>query len=538
MPTSRIAMLHCPVEWGYTSGKSYADPCNEVTLDVEITAPDGSTCLVPCFWAGGQEWRVRYAPRQLGKHTFRTVCSDPSNPDLHGQEGILEAGPYSGRNPLYWRGPLQVAPAKNYIEHGDGTPFFWLADTWWMGFTKRLVWPDEFQLLTTDRATKGYTVIQIVAGLYPDMPAYDERGFNEAGHPWEPNYARLNPSYFDMADLRIQHLVRSGLVPCIVGGWAYHLPWLGMDKMKLHWRNIIARWGAYPVMWCLAGEGAMPYYLAEDKQAARAFQVHGWTEIARYVRQTDPFHRLITIHPTDTARDNVEDPAVLDFEMLQTGHGGWDSVPNIVSKVRAGVARQPRMPVINSEVNYEGILEASREEVQRFDFWVSVLLGAGFTYGANGIWQLNRAEEPYGPSPHGASWGDTPWTEAYRLPGAAQIALGKRLLERYPWWSFEAHPEWIDGAATNEHPIAPYAAGVPGQVRIYYFPRPIFPWGSNPTMLRQLEQGAVYRTFWVNPKNLVETPLPDITANQDGLAPLPIPTVMQDWLLVMERIRA
>ena len=129
-----------------------------------------------------------------------------------------------------------------------------------MGFTRRPIWPDEFQLLAADRVAKGYSVIQIVAGLYPDMPAYDERGFNEAGHPWEPDYARLNPAYFDMADLRVQHLVRSGLVPCIVGCWAYHLPWLGMDKMKLHWRNLVARWGAYPVVWCLAGEGAMPYY--------------------------------------------------------------------------------------------------------------------------------------------------------------------------------------------------------------------------------------------------------------------------------------
>ncbi|MCE5258791.1 MAG: DUF4038 domain-containing protein [Chloroflexi bacterium] len=538
MPAHRVAMLHVPLEWGFTSAKPYKDPGNEVTLDVAVTAPDGATAVVPCFWAGGLEWRVRYAARQIGVHTWRTICSDTSNPDLHGIEGTLEAIPYQGTNMLYARGALQVAPAKNYIQFSDGTPFFWLADTWWMGLTKRLAWPDEFQLLAADRVSKGFSVVQIVAGLYPDMPAYDERGFNEAGHPWEPDYARLNPRYFDMADLRIQQLVRSGLVPCIVGCWAYHLPWLGMEKMKLHWRNIIARWGAYPVVWCLAGEGAMPYYNSSDKDADRALQVHGWTEIARYVRQTDPNHRLITIHPTDSGRNNVEDPAVLDFDFLQTGHGGWDSVPNIVKKVREGVAAEPKMPVINSEVNYEGILEASREEVQRFDFWATVLLGAGFTYGANGIWQLNRAERPYGPSPHGASWGDTPWTEAYRLPGGAQIGLGKKFLERYPWWEFVAHPEWIDDAATNDKPIAPYAAGIPGQVRLYYFPRPIFPWGSNPTRLRGLEQGAVYRTFWFNPKNAAEVNLPNTIAEADGSAALPIPTVMQDWLLVLERIPA
>ena len=54
-------------------------------------------------------------------------------------------------------------------------PFFWLGDTWWMGLTKRLLWPEGFKLLTADRVKKGFTVIQIVAGLYPDMVPFDSR---------------------------------------------------------------------------------------------------------------------------------------------------------------------------------------------------------------------------------------------------------------------------------------------------------------------------------------------------------------------------
>ena len=62
---------------------------------------------------------------------------------------------------------------KHYLEHIDDTPFFWLADTWWMGLVKRLGWPEDFQLLTADHISKGFTVIHIVAGLYPDMPSFD-----------------------------------------------------------------------------------------------------------------------------------------------------------------------------------------------------------------------------------------------------------------------------------------------------------------------------------------------------------------------------
>jgi len=102
-------------------------------------------------------------------------------------------------------------------------------------------------LLTADRISKGFTVIQIVAGLYPDMPPFDPRGANEAGFPWEKGYTRINPSYFDMADLRIRWLVNSGLVPCIVGCWGYFLNFAGIEVMKRHWRYLVARYGAYPV---------------------------------------------------------------------------------------------------------------------------------------------------------------------------------------------------------------------------------------------------------------------------------------------------
>ena len=133
------------------------------------------------------------------------------------------------------------------------------------------------------------------------MPAFDPRGANEAGFPWEPDYARIRPEYFDLADRRIFQLVEQGLMPCMVGAWGYHLPWLGEEKMKQHWRYLIARWGALPVVWCAAGEGTMPFYLSQDGAAAGERQRQGWTEVIRCLRETDPFDRLVTIHPSRTA---------------------------------------------------------------------------------------------------------------------------------------------------------------------------------------------------------------------------------------------
>ena len=85
------------------------------------------------------------------------------------------------------------------------------------------------------------------------------------------------------------------------------------------------------------------------------------------------------------------------------------------------------MPVVNAEVNYEGIMGRSWQNIQRLDFYHTMMNGAaGVTYGANGIWQLNTEEQPYGRSPHGRSWGSTPWRVAARLPGSDQVGLGGR----------------------------------------------------------------------------------------------------------------
>jgi hypothetical protein len=390
---------------------------------------------------------------ERGIHRFRTVCSDAGDPSLHDVKGEVTIEEYDGANPLYRRGPIRVAADRKHFEHADGTAFFWLGDTWWMGLTKRLQWPGEFETLTRDRVEKGFTVVQIVAGLYPDMPAFDERGANEAGYPWEKDYARINPAYFDEADKRLAHLADNGLAPCIVGAWGYHLPWLGVDKMKKHWRYVIARWGAYPTFWCVAGEGAMPYYMlpAEEKPKAAELQKQGWTEIAKYIREIDAFDRPITIHPTDLSRNQVTESSVLDFEMLQTGHGDRASLANTISCLQRSRAATPTMPTINSEVCYEGILGTCAAEVVRLMTWTSLLRGtAGHTYGANGIWQLNRREKPYGKSPHGGDYGHTPWDEAMKLPGSRQSGLAKKLLERFEWWKFEPNAKWAKWSNETE----------------------------------------------------------------------------------------
>jgi hypothetical protein len=526
----RVATTGSATEWSYTSGKQYSDPFNQVDVDVIVTTPQGQEERVPAFWAGGSIWRVRYAPPVPGTYRLRSVCSDTANKDLHNVTSVLNAEAYTGENAHYKNGVLKVARDRRHFEFANGTPFFWLGDTWWMALCKRLRWPDDFETLTADRLQKGFTVVQIVAGLYPDMEPYDPRGANEAGYPWEPDYARINPAYFDMADVRIQYLADHGLAACIVGFWGYFIPRMGMAKVKQHWRYLVARWGAYPVFWCLAGEGTMPYYLSKTKEQDAETQKQGLTELARYVRTIDAHHHPITIHPSSSARLCVTDPSLLDFDMLQTGHNDRQSVPNTIEKVQASLAASPQMPVLIGEVCYEGIQEASRQEVQRFMFWTAILSGnGGHTYGANGIWQVNTPQQPYGLSPHGHSWGGPPWNVAAQLPGSGQLGMAKKLLMRYSWWKLEPKPEIIEPHWTKGDYWQPFAGQIPGEVTIAFCPA-----FTKPAVFHQLESG-VHKAFFFNPANGSEQPIGDITPDADGTWKVPEIPIFQDWVIVVER---
>ncbi len=120
-------------------------------------------------------------------------------------------------------------------------------------------------------------------------------------------------------------------------------------------------------------------------------------------------------------------------------------------------AAKPTMPVIDGEASYEMLGDSLPTRWTRAMFWLCMTNGAaGHTYGANGIWQVNRRGDPHGKSPHGGSYGVISWDDAMRLPGSGQVALGKKYFESLPpslqvWTKLAPMPgaaSWIDSAST------------------------------------------------------------------------------------------
>ena len=112
-----------------TSQLVYENPYKDVTITAVFAGPQGQSMVREAFWCGQNLWKVRFAPTAVGRWTWKTACSDPTNAALHGQSGELRCVAYSGENPVYRHGFLRVSDNRRHFCHADGQPFLWLGDT-------------------------------------------------------------------------------------------------------------------------------------------------------------------------------------------------------------------------------------------------------------------------------------------------------------------------------------------------------------------------------------------------------------------------
>jgi hypothetical protein len=526
-------------EWRGQSSRAHVDPFNEVTLDALVTLADGSELRVPAFWAGKQEWRFRFGSPVTGRFPFRTACSDTKDTGLHDQRGVIEVTPYRGENRLLQHGPVHLSSNHLFFAHADGTPFFWLADSWWHAMSSRLTM-DGFKTLVADRVAKGFNVIQFAVANPCDIAPFDDRGGNEAGHAWTKDFATINPAYWDLADRRVEYLVEQGVMPSVMGTWGYYLHFMGAEKMQRHWRYVIARYGAFPVAWILCGESRLPWYPLIGQGDHGYQQTLRWTELGREVSQLNSTRRLLGIHPGpplwfhDAPYEALSDYSFVDVYFGMGGHGGGDEYPQLSSCLKTMAewrGKNPGKLSIVGELCWEGMYGGNCGPfVQRIQFWGAVLNGApGHCYGTDSLSQMNSRARPFGESASGFTWGNWPWEEAMHWPGSTHVTVGKRILEKFEWWRFEPHPEWLSSTQEKDgRALVAAAAGIPGEVRVFYFAK------KTKQKLLKLDPGVKYRATFISPLDGKEYPLgKPLEADADGSCPVPRGPINQDWVLVL-----
>lgn len=437
-------------------------------------------------------------------------------------------------NSLKKHGPIKLSKNKKYLIHQDTTPFFYLADTWWYGVTKRAKWPYPFKDLVQDRKKKGFSVIQLVIGVPPETEMFSENAKNSGGWVFKKDWS-INQKYFEEADKKITYLVEQGLVPCIVGGWGFHIDIAGVENIKKLWQEIIKRYSRLPVIFCLCGEvdgfllpieQKMNTQSSDSKNIKKVFKflpgrvflllrkiknkilqkvmigyfgylrkkrLERWECIAEYIKSIDKYNRPLFVHTTPRflAGELFGHPKWLDIDSIQSGHEK-DNINFMVNSILKASAK--RM-IIDLEPWYEGLRDVFDDSDIRYAFWACILSGAkGHAYGAHGLWQMSKKGENYL-----GHWGASDWKKALRFQGAVQLGKAAKLLKKYEWWKIKPSFKKTIPCWNKNNLNYPFCGEIDDNICFIYIPRQS---NLQKVTIKKLKRNSTYLIKYLDTKDL------------------------------------
>jgi hypothetical protein len=475
-----------------TSTKDYGNPVQDVKMKVEFTSPSGDKRTVLAFWDGDMRWRVRFSPDRQGGWTYKTSCSDKANKGLHNQTGSFQCRKYRGDLSLFRHGELRLSGNRRYLEHADGTPFFFLSDTVWCGPLLSDI--DDWKVFLKDRIAKEFTAIQFVTTQWR-MAKTDAEG-----NPTFTGKERVavNPAFFKRLDRYVDAINDAGLVAVPVLLWAirgndnpgYFLP---EDQKIVLAEYMIARYGAHQVIWFLGGDGR---YSGEGGNT--------WHRVGRAVFHKDQ-HRLATMHPGGKSwvgREFRNEPW-FSFIGYQSGHGDDEKTFRWLNQGPPATEwnNRPNLPVINIEPNYEAHNGYTHRKVhndhsvRRAAYW-SLLVSppAGVTYGGQGIWGWHTKVQA--PADHISTGLGSPWHIAKDLPGAFSMKYLHQFFRSIEWWELVPSPELLaqQPGKKDASKFVAAARSKAGDLAVAYLPEG----GSVTLKTESLKKGLTAR--WYHPR--------------------------------------
>ncbi|MDZ7721351.1 MAG: DUF4038 domain-containing protein [candidate division KSB1 bacterium] len=403
-------VFELPLVAANTPSNSYTD----YTLHAVFTGPS-QTIEIDGFWDGGNIWKVRMAPTEVGVWSY-TITGDDPNFNVSGAFTCVDSDK---------KGFIIKNPANPYtFSYSDGTPFLWKGETSWRLYTKLLPYEGRFKEYIQLRHSQGYNVVQSIVVSYING---DEFWANEGGTAFEltstgKNYNKLNPQYYQWIDRRIKYMNDLGMVPVIFFTWAQEYMKFTNAQFKLFEKYLVSRWAAYNVMWCICGE----YNEAYSEGTTTASE---WSDHGRYVYGLDPYDHIITYHPSGRGScAEFGGTEWLGCIMHQTDGSEHNNVLNdrIYSK-----------PVVNGEYAYPGWDEYGK---LREGAW-EVFTAGGFS--TAGFFRT------FAPDKGG-------WDPEADMQEQLEYMYYIEFVEKTRWWELQPHDELVTNAICAANPEKEY----------------------------------------------------------------------------------
>ena len=438
-------------------------------------------------WNGGNKWLVNFAPPVTGEWEYTSSSDDPG---MDGKSGKIMVYEWSGQelknNPVR-RGLIRVRQtgenAGHYFEYTDGTPFLWIADTWW-NWTNETIRFETWKKLVDDRADKGFTIGQLFVGA---------NGWSPESSLLDPTFSVLKTDLIQKVERMIEYANSKGITVWVHGWWSRPQinATIGEENMKRWWKYLVHRFAAYNVIWVLAGEYNMHNY--------GGFDLEFWKDLGRMIKDEDPYERIVSTHNTPpfwkggsdgpqwATGEVLHNEPWLDYNQSQSGHGKYanEMIPLIVAE---NYKRKPAKPIVVTEPWYEFVEGNPTGMDVRLAAWGAVLSGgAGHTYGGGHVW---RGSVPESPAGEGGAWPVEVGAEleSFDYEGAVSMKHLASFFQKIEWWKMAPHPELVE-----DYP-QPFCLAVPGKEYVIYLR-----YGGMLNLKIKGNQEEIFSFYWYNP---------------------------------------
>lgn len=428
---------------------------------------------------------------------------------------------------------LQVSPNYRFLQTSDGQPFFWMADTAWIGIER--LKREEMVRYFQDRHHKGFNVLQVmIIRELPTKNAYGASPF-EGSDPTKPLLTPANDNFWTLVDDFVDEAARHGFYVALVPMWgnaAKKLPADG-EWAKSYGAFLAKRYGRRAnIVWLNGGD-----ILGSQLTPA-------WENLGA-ILHAQTTHQLITFHPFARSSSSqwFHDREWLDFNMIQSGHRSYDqrreTDPVETWKgednwkyVAEDLALAPPKPTIDGEPSYEDIPHGlhdpadgywTTDDVRRYEYW-AVFAGAfGLTFGNNSVFQFHRPEHGQGffsPRKY--------WEEALNDPGAGQMRYLKELILSRPFFERVPDPSLVAGRNGERYDYVIATRGTRYAFLYTYTGRAFEVVGGKIA-------GPTVRATWMNPRTGEQTVIGEF--KNEGVLSFQPPGQHangNDWVLILD----
>jgi hypothetical protein len=484
-----------------TASRISVNPYSDTDLSAEFTGPHGQKKTVRGFWDGGAQFKIRFAPEEEGRWTYRTQSNDPQ---LDGRSGTIECA--------------GAPTAHGFLRRDPEHPFHWIFDD---GTRYFMLGQTYYELIGTARAgadwkraideSSRHGLNKVRFRLFVKTCGNRENP-TPCSSPYGSDKDHLDLEHWRAADEVMRYLLAKGVIadfmPFNSGSSYFGSP--EQDRRLL--RYVIARYAAFPnLIWCVTNEyqrtGRPKEYM---------------NTLGQLLRDEDPWIargsalRGLSIHPLGGKGKGdyfaFGDQTWPVHVILQTGRMDPADVPLNAEILRN---REFQMPIADDEYGYFGDAlwhnaEGKRgpdtnyysREKHRNAVW-SIYLAGGYASAGD------KNQYPDGKPYKTSLWHDAP--EYTDLQALVALFTGKGL----QWWNMKPANELATGNRV-------YALAKPGEQYIVYC-------AAGGDFSLNLPQGAFAATLY-DPRTGQERPL---SHSVGGQARFSTPAG-EDWVIYIK----